>query len=96
VFDEVDAGIGGAAAVAVGTALAELGAETQVLVVTHLAQVAAPADTQLLVAKDVSRQVTVTSVAPVDGEERVAEIARMLAGDDTEAAREHARELLSR
>jgi DNA repair protein RecN (Recombination protein N) len=96
VFDEVDAGIGGAAAVAVGAALAELGAETQVLVVTHLAQVAAPADTQLLVAKDVSRHVTVTSVAPVDGEHRVAEIARMLAGDDTEAAREHARELLSR
>jgi DNA repair protein RecN (Recombination protein N) len=96
VFDEVDAGIGGAAAVAVGKALAELGAETQVLVVTHLAQVAAPATTQLLVSKDVSRHVTVTSVAQVDGEARVAEIARMLAGDDSTAAREHARQLLSR
>ena len=96
VFDEVDAGIGGAAAVAVGTALAELGAETQVLVVTHLAQVAAPATTQLLVSKEVSRHVTVTSVAEVSGERRVAEIARMLAGDDTTAAREHARELLKR
>ena len=96
VFDEVDAGVGGAAAVAVGTALAELAAETQVLVVTHLAQVAAPATTQLVVSKDVSRHVTVTSVAEVDGEQRVAEIARMLAGDDSTAAREHARELLSR
>ena len=83
-----------AAAVAVGAALAELGADTQVLVVTHLAQVAAPATTQLLVSKDVSRHVTVTSVAQVDGEERVVEIARMLAGDDSAAAREHARELL--
>ena len=74
----------------------ELGTETQVLVVTHLAQVAAPATTQLLVSKDVSRHVTVTSVAQVDGEARVAEIARMLAGDDSTAAREHARQLLSR
>jgi DNA repair protein RecN (Recombination protein N) len=96
VFDEVDAGVGGAAAVAVGTALAELGAETQVLVVTHLAQVAAPATTQLLVSKDISRHVTVTSVTEVDGERRVAEIARMLAGDASEAAREHARQLLKR
>jgi DNA repair protein RecN (Recombination protein N) len=96
VFDEVDAGVGGAAAVAVGAALAELGDQTQVLVVTHLAQVAAPASTQLLVSKDVSRHVTVTSVSEVDGEERVAEIARMLAGDDSTAAREHARELLKR
>ena len=86
----------GAAAVAVGAALAELGAETQVLVVTHLAQVAAPAGTQLLVSKDISRHVTLTSVAQVDGEARIAEIARMLAGDDSAAAREHARELLSR
>ena len=96
VFDEVDAGVGGTAAVAVGAALAELAVETQVLVVTHLAQVAAPADTQLLVSKDVSKHVTVTSVAQVDGEDRVAEIARMLAGDDSAAAREHARELLNR
>jgi DNA repair protein RecN (Recombination protein N) len=96
VFDEVDAGIGGTAAVAVGAALSELAADTQVLVVTHLAQVAAPADAQLLVSKDVSRQATVTSVAHVDGEDRIAEIARMLAGDDTVAAREHARELLDR
>jgi DNA repair protein RecN (Recombination protein N) len=58
--------------------------------------VAAPADTQLLVSKDVSKHVTVTSVAQVDGEDRVAEIARMLAGDDSTAAREHARELLNR
>src|SRR5918995_381854 len=86
VFDEVDAGIGGTAAVAVGAALSELAADTQVLVVTHLAQVAAPADAQLLVSKDVSRQATVTSGGHVGGEDRICEIARMLAGDDTVAA----------
>ncbi len=95
VFDEVDAGIGGAAAVAVGTALAELGGASQVLVVTHLAQVAAAADKQLSVAKQVEGRLTFTSVGEVDGEARVAEIARMLSGADTEAAREHARALLA-
>jgi DNA repair protein RecN (Recombination protein N) len=94
VFDEVDAGIGGAAAVSVGSALAELGRESQVLVVTHLAQVAASADRQMSVAKHVERERTFTSVGEVDGEQRVAEIARMLAGDDTDAARDHARALL--
>ena len=84
VFDEVDAGIGGAAAVAVGSSLAALGERHQVLVVTHLAQVAALADTQVVVRKDVVSGATashVATAAPVVGEERVDEVARMLSGD---------------
>lgn len=100
VFDEVDAGIGGSAAVAVGSALAEIGRATQAIVVTHLAQVAAAATTQLRVSKHVTGRganaVTATTVVQVDGEERVAEIARMLSGATGEAAAEHARELLLR
>ncbi len=96
VFDEVDAGIGGAAAVAVGKALAELGADGQVLVVTHLAQVAAQADHHLAVTKAQGRKSTSTSVAVLTGEARVAEIARMLGGSATsEAGRRHAEELLT-
>jgi DNA repair protein RecN (Recombination protein N) len=95
VFDEVDAGIGGAAAISVGEALAELAGDTQVLVVTHLAQVAANATSQLRVSKQVLRGSTYASVAEVDGEARVEEIARMLSGNDTPAARDHARDLLS-
>ena len=94
VFDEVDAGIGGSAAASVGQALADLGARHQVLVVTHLPQVAASATRQLVVAKTVHAGTTFTSVEAVDGDERVAEIARMLAGADTPAAVEHARDLL--
>jgi DNA repair protein RecN (Recombination protein N) len=96
VFDEVDAGIGGSAAVAVGVALATLGAHHQVLVVTHLPQVAACASRQLVVDKSVSAGVTFASVEPVDGDARVTEIARMLAGSDTPAALQHARDLLDR
>jgi len=96
VFDEVDAGIGGTAASAVGAALAELGNARQVLVVTHLPQVAAAADDQLVVDKTVDGPSTYTSVAPVTGELRVVEIARMLSGSDTDVARQHARDLLSR
>jgi DNA repair protein RecN (Recombination protein N) len=96
VFDEVDAGIGGSAAVAVGNALAELGAHHQVLIVTHLPQVAACADRQLVVSKSVSGDATFATVGEVDGDDRVAEIARMLAGSDTPAALRHARDLLAR
>jgi DNA repair protein RecN (Recombination protein N) len=96
VFDEVDAGIGGAAAVAVGEALAALGADHQVLVVTHLPQVAALARTQVVVTKEVRDGQTFASVAPLDGERRVDELARMLSGSKDEAALEHARELLRR
>jgi DNA repair protein RecN (Recombination protein N) len=94
VFDEVDAGIGGAAAAAVGAALADLGAHHQVLIVTHLPQVAAQATRQLVVAKTVHDGRTFTTVDDVAGDDRVAEIARMLAGSETTAAIEHAKDLL--
>ncbi len=95
VFDEVDAGIGGAAAVSVAEALAELGARHQVLVVTHLAQVAALADRHLTVAKEVLDDTTETVVSSADGDGRVDEVARMLSGDPgLESARIHAAELL--
>ncbi|HET6812204.1 MAG TPA: DNA repair protein RecN [Acidimicrobiales bacterium] len=96
VFDEVDAGVGGEAAVAVGRALAELArAGHQVLVVTHLAQVAAFADHQVAVRKVAGRSATRTDVAPLDAEARVVELSRMLAGrPDSASARDHAKELL--
>jgi DNA repair protein RecN (Recombination protein N) len=94
VFDEVDAGIGGAAAASVGAALGQLGSHSQVLVVTHLAQVAAAAQRQLVVDKTVRDGSTFATVAVVEGEARVAEIARMLAGADSVSARRHARDLL--
>ncbi len=100
VFDEVDAGIGGEAAVAVGRALAAVAAGHQVLVVTHLAQVAALATAHLVVAKDVvgrgREERTVATARPVAGEERVVELARMLSGrPDSSSARQHAAELLA-
>ncbi len=99
VFDEVDAGIGGAAAVAVGRSLAALGDRHQVLVVTHLAQVAALADTHVVVRKQVidapSGAVTIATATSVGGDDRVREVARMLSGDAAAAAaRRHAAELL--
>ncbi len=95
-FDEVDAGIGGTAAVAVAAALARLGERHQVLVVTHLAQVAAAADHQLVVAKAESKGRTITSVAAVTGPERTVEISRMLSGStESAAALRHAEELLA-
>jgi DNA repair protein RecN (Recombination protein N) len=93
VFDEIDAGIGGATAVAVGRRLAELARGRQVIVVTHLAQVAAFADAQLVVRKSAGRDAA-TEVERVDGDARVAEIARMLAGNSSDASIAHARELL--
>ncbi len=96
VFDEVDAGIGGAAATAVGTALAEVAQRHQVLVVTHLAQVAAQATTQVVVSKQVAGVVTTATAAIIDGDDRVAEVARMLSGSEGgDAARRHALELLT-
>jgi len=95
VFDEVDAGVGGRAAVGIGRRLARLARERQVLVVTHLPQVAAFADAHLKVAKASDGQVTVSGVRALDAEERVAELARMLAGqEDSGSARAHAEELL--
>ena len=95
VFDEVDAGVGGEAAVAVGRALAALGRHYQVLVVTHLPQVAAFADHHLAVTKVVKGGRTQARVVPVAGEDRVIELSRMLSGrPDSLTARRHAAELL--
>jgi DNA repair protein RecN (Recombination protein N) len=95
VFDEVDAGIGGEAALAVGQALAAVGRQHQVLVVTHLAQVAAFADQQLAVTKRLRRSRIVAAVRALDPEARVVELARMLSGTPASTtARRHAVELL--
>ncbi|MFD4605833.1 DNA repair protein RecN [Streptomyces sp. NPDC058464] len=94
-FDEVDAGVGGKAAVEIGRRLAKLARSAQVVVVTHLPQVAAFADRQLLVEKTNDGTVTRSGVKVLEGEERVRELSRMLAGqEDSETARAHAEELL--
>lgn len=95
VFDEVDAGIGGAAALAVAEQLSRLARERQVLVVTHLAQIAARADHHYKVEKQVEGGRTVSRVRLLTPEERLEEIARMLGGNTSEAALSHARELLA-
>ena len=97
VFDEVDAGIGGAVAEIVGRQLRDLGARAQVLCVTHLAQVAAQAHNQFRVTKQSEGKITRTSVEPLAPDQRVDEIARMLGGVDiSEQARAHARDMLAR
>jgi DNA repair protein RecN (Recombination protein N) len=96
VFDEVDAGIGGTAALAVGRSLARLAGEHQVLVVTHLPQVAAYADAQVQVAKQSDDAATVSQARVLDQPDRVIELSRMLSGQpDSDAARTHAAELLA-
>ncbi|MFC3863184.1 DNA repair protein RecN [Deinococcus antarcticus] len=95
VFDEVDAGIGGTAAQAVASQLARLAQERQVLVVTHLAQIAARADHHFKVEKGVEGGRTVSRVRLLTETERLDEIARMLSGNTSEAALSHARELLA-
>ena len=95
IFDEVDAGVGGAVAETVGRLMQQLGQDRQVLAVTHLPQVAACADHHLVVAKQLTGGATLSSVSPVQGEKRVGEVARMLGGErlsDTTLA--HAREML--
>lgn len=95
VFDEVDAGIGGAAAIEVGRRLARLAQSSQVIAVTHLAQVAAFATNHLTVVKAVDGSVTASDVRRLEGADREAEMARLLSGmPDSEAALTHARELL--
>nr|WP_306239442.1 DNA repair protein RecN [Ornithinimicrobium cryptoxanthini] len=95
VFDEVDAGVGGAAALDLGARLALLARTAQVVVVTHLGQVAAFADRHHVVHKSSDGVITASDVSTVDGADRVAEIARMLGGvTDSAAALEHARELV--
>ncbi|GEP28673.1 MULTISPECIES: DNA repair protein RecN [Cryobacterium] len=95
VFDEIDAGVGGAAAIEIGRRLARLAETAQVIVVTHLAQVAAFAVNHLSVVKDSDGSVTASSVRQLRGEDRAAEMARLLSGlPDSKSGLEHARELL--
>lgn len=94
VFDEIDAGTGGRAAVAIGQLLRQLAADRQVLVVTHLPQVAAFAHEQYLVSKEEQDGRTVSSVRRLDGTERAAELARMLSGNTSEASLRAATEML--
>ncbi|CAM5389132.1 DNA repair protein RecN [Streptomyces avidinii] len=95
-FDEVDAGVGGKAAIEVGRRLAKLAKSAQVVVVTHLPQVAAFADRQLLVEKTNDGSVTRSGVTVLEGEARIRELSRMLAGhEDSVSARAHAEELLA-
>ena len=106
IFDEVDAGVGGKSAVHLGRRLAALAQSSQVIVVTHLAQVASWADRQIVVSKtssdgiddhqssDASNPSVATEVSEVSGEDRVTEIARMLAGSKSATSLDHARELL--
>jgi len=96
VFDEVDAGVGGKAAIEVGKRLHQLAQHAQVIVVTHLPQVAAWADSHFVVTKNNDGTVSQSDVRKVSGEDRIEEIARMLAGlENSTSAREHATELLS-
>jgi DNA repair protein RecN (Recombination protein N) len=96
VFDEVDAGVGGRAAVEIGRRLARLARLAQVIVVTHLPQVAAFADTHLVVEKAGDGSVTRSGVTRLDDSGRVTELSRMLAGlEDSEYGRAHAGELLT-
>ena len=96
VFDEVDAGVGGKAAIEVGKRLHQLAQHAQVIVVTHLPQVAAWADSHFVVTKNNDGVVSQSDVRNVSGEDRIEEIARMLAGlENSTSAREHATELLS-
>jgi DNA repair protein RecN (Recombination protein N) len=96
VFDEIDAGIGGKAAKAVGERLRAIGDGGQVLCITHLAQVASMAATHFRIVKDVAGREAIAAVEHVDGEEKVAEITRMLGAERSdEAASRHARELLA-
>ncbi|MDR1625175.1 MAG: DNA repair protein RecN [Spirochaetia bacterium] len=97
IFDEIDTGIGGEVAVAVGEFLRRLSANKQVLAITHLASIAAQADAHLRVEKRIDKERTFTDIISIDGPQRVREIARMLSGDPQEAASmKHAEELLKK
>jgi DNA repair protein RecN (Recombination protein N) len=97
IFDEIDTGIGGEVAVAVGAHMKNLAKNRQVFAITHLASIAVYADNQIKIEKSVSGDLTSSNVFVVEGQARVAEIARMLSGDsDTEQSLQHARSLLER
>jgi DNA repair protein RecN (Recombination protein N) len=94
VFDEVDQGIGGEVGAQVGSALAEVAERHQVLVITHLPQIAARADQHLVVSKEARGGIATSDVAAIHGEDRVHELARMLGDAEGDAARRHAQALL--
>jgi DNA repair protein RecN (Recombination protein N) len=94
VFDEVDQGIGGETGAQVGAALAEVAERHQVLVITHLPQIAARADSHLVVSKEARRGIATSDVQVLHGEDRINEIARMLGNAEDDAARRHAQALL--
>ncbi len=97
IFDEIDTGIGGEIAVAVGAHMKKLAKNRQIFCITHLASIAVYADNQIKIEKSVSGEITSSNVFVIEGEKRVAEIARMLSGDsDTEQSLEHARTLLAK
>lgn len=95
IFDEIDSGVGGTVGDSVGALMKRLGRSTQVLAVTHLAQVAACADQHLVVSKAVKGKATISDVKPVAGEARVAEVARMLGGESLSGTA-HAQAMLAR
>ena len=96
VFDEVDAGVGGASAIEIGRRLARLSKTAQVIVVTHLAQVAAFSNNHLRVVKDSDGAVTASSVQQLHGDQRIEEMARLLSGlPDSQSGLQHARELIA-
>ena len=97
IFDEIDTGIGGEVAVAVGAHMKKLAQNRQIFCITHLASIAVYADNQIKIEKSVSGDVTSSNVICVEGEDRVIEIARMLSGDaNTEQSLQHARTLLEK
>jgi DNA repair protein RecN (Recombination protein N) len=96
VFDEVDQGIGGEVGAEVGDALAEVAGRHQVLVITHLPQIAARADRHLVVAKATRGGMATSEVTPIHGEDRIVELARMLGDAEGREARRHAQALLAR
>ena len=97
IFDEIDTGIGGEVAVSVGSHIKQLAKNRQIFCITHLASIAVYADNQIKIQKGVDNNVTSTSVTPISGQERVAEIARMLSGDATSAeSLDHARSMLEK
>ena len=97
IFDEIDTGIGGQVAVAVGNHIKNLSKNRQIFCITHLASIAVYADNQIKIEKSVSGEITSSNVHPLEGEERVSEIARMLSGDaQTEESLEHARSMLNK
>jgi DNA repair protein RecN (Recombination protein N) len=94
IFDEIDAGIGGKAAEAVGQRLKRLSSNHQTICVTHLPQIASYADTHLKIEKNIRQKRTTVAITMVEGQEREKEIARMLSGDHSEVSVKHAREML--